>query len=96
MEVVLSCFDVTLWSTCLCQLVDHIGVLEVFRFMYNSRTGNAWIFLKLHEVVKTGVAFVLMLVELVLDLSLLWRLTEITGDSFIKKSHYLPIEVTLV
>ena len=74
MEVVLSCFDVTLWSTCLCQLVDHIGVLEVFRFMYNSRTGNASIFLKLHEVVKTGVAFVLMLVELLLDLSLLWRL----------------------
>ena len=60
----MSCFDVTLWSTCLCQLVDHIGVLEVFRFMYNSRAGNAWIFFKLHEVVKTGVAFVLMLVEL--------------------------------
>ena len=74
MEVVLSCFDVTLWSICLCQLVDHIGVMEVFRFMYNSRAGNARIFLKLHEVVKTGVAFVLMLVELLLDLSLLWRL----------------------
>ena len=74
MEVVLSCFDVTLWSICLCQLVDHIRVMEVFRFMYNSRAGNARIFLKLHEVVKTGVAFVLMLVELLLDLSLLWRL----------------------
>ena len=74
MEVVLSCFDVTLWSVCLCQLVDHIRVMEVFRFMYNSRAGNARIFLKLHEVVKTGVAFVLMLVELLLDLSLLWRL----------------------
>ena len=74
MEVVLSCFDVTLWSICLCQLVDHIGVMEVFRFMYNSRAGNARIFLKLHQVVKTGVAFVLMLVELLLDLSLLWRL----------------------
>ena len=74
MEVVLSCFDVTLWSICLCQLVVHIRVMEVFRFMYNSRAGNARIFLKLHEVVKTGVAFVLMLVELLLDLSLLWRL----------------------
>ena len=74
MEVVLSCFDVTLWSICLCQIVDHIRVMEVFRFMYNSRAGNARIFLKLHEVVKTGVAFVLMLVELLLDLSLLWRL----------------------
>ena len=74
MEVVLSSFDVTLWSICLCQLVDHIRVMEVFRFMYNSRAGNARIFLKLHEVVKTGVAFVLMLVELLLDLSLLWRL----------------------
>ena len=74
MEVVLSCFDVTLWAICLCQLVDHIRVMEVFRFMYNSRAGNARIFLKLHEVVKTGVAFVLMLVELLLDLSLLWRL----------------------
>ena len=59
---------------CLCQLVDQIRVMEVFRFMYNSRAGNARIFLKLHEVVKTGVAFVLMLVELLLDLSLLWRL----------------------
>ena len=74
MEVVLSCFDVTLWSICLCQLVDHIGAMEVFRFMYNSRAGNAQIFLKLHEVVKTGMAFVLMLVVLLLDLSLLWRL----------------------
>ena len=74
----MSCFDVTLWSICLCQLVFvsacGIGVMEVFRFMYNSRAGNARIFLKLHEVVKTGVAFVLMLVELLLDLSLLWRL----------------------
>ena len=74
MEVVLSCFDVTLWSVCLCQLVDHIRVMEVFRFMYNSRAGNARIFFKLHQVVKTGLAFLLMLVELLLDLSLLWRL----------------------
>ena len=70
MEVVLSCFDVTLWSICLCQLVDHIGAMEVFRFMYNSHAGNAQIFLKLHEVVE-GVAFVLMLVALLLDF---WRL----------------------
>ena len=43
--------------------------------MYNSRAGNARISLKLHEVVKKkGVAFVLMLVALLLDLSLLWRL----------------------
>ena len=42
--------------------------------MNNSHAGNVRIFLKLHEVVKTGVAFVLMLVELLLDLSLLWRL----------------------
>ena len=78
MEVVLSCFDVTLWSICLCQLVFvsacGIGVMEVFRFMYNSRAGNARIFFKLHQVVKTGLAFLLMLVELLLDLSLLWRL----------------------
>ena len=96
MEVVLSCFDVTLWSICLCQLVDHIRVMEVFRFMYNSRAGNARIFLKLHEVVKTGVAFVLMLVELLLDLSLLWRLKLLLNHwrFFIRKSHYLPIEVT--
>ena len=40
--------------------------------MYNGRAGNAQIFVTL--VVKTGVAFVLMLVELLLDLSLLWRL----------------------
>ena len=57
MEVVLSCFDVTLWSICLCQLVDHIRVMEVFRFMYNSRAGNARIFLKLHEVVETWLLY---------------------------------------
>lgn len=45
-----------------------------FQFMYNDRAGNAQIFVTLHEVVKTGVAFVLRLVELLLDLSLLWRL----------------------
>ena len=57
MEVVLSCFDVTLWSICLCQLVDHIRDMEVFRFMYNSRAGNARIFLKLHEVVETWLLY---------------------------------------
>lgn len=57
MEVVLSCFDVTLWPICLCQLVDHIRVMEVFRFMYNSRAGSARIFLKLHEVVETWLLY---------------------------------------
>ena len=57
MEVVLSCFDVTLWSICLCQLVDHNRVTEVFRFIYNSRAGNALIFLKLHGVVKTWLLY---------------------------------------
>ena len=42
--------------------------------MYNDRAGNAQIFVTQHEVVKTGVAFVLRLVELLLDLSLLRRL----------------------
>ena len=60
MEVALSCFDVTLWFIYLCLLVDHIGVLEVFRFRYNSHTDNGQIFV--------------MLAEFVLDLSLLWRL----------------------
>ena len=57
MEVVLSCFDVTLWSICLCQLVDHIRVMEVFWFVYNSRAGNARTFSKLHEVVKTWLLY---------------------------------------
>ena len=57
MEVVLSCFDVILWSICLCQLVDHIRVTEVFRFIYNSRAGNALIFLKLHGVIKTWLLY---------------------------------------
>ena len=60
MEVALSCFDVTLWFTYLCLLVDHIGVLEVFRSRYNSHTDNGQIFV--------------MLAEFFLDLSLLWRL----------------------
>ena len=53
--------------------MDHVGVVEVLRFRYNGHVGNGQIFVMLHEVVKTGVAFVLML-ELLLDLSLLWRL----------------------
>ena len=72
MEVVLSCFDVTL-NIYLCQLVDQSGVME-FKFRYNGKAGNGQIFVMLHEVVKTGATFVLILVELLLDLSLLWRL----------------------
>ena len=53
--------------------MDHIGVVKVLRFRYNGHAGNGQIFVMLHEVVKTGVAFVLM-PELLLDLSLLWRL----------------------
>ena len=45
-----------------------------FKFRYNGKAGNGQIFVMLHEVVKTGAAFVLILVELLLDLSLLWRL----------------------
>ena len=73
-EVALSCFDVTLWFIDLCLPVDHIGVLEVFRFRYNGHNGNGQVFEILHEVVKTGATFLLMLVEFLLDLSLLWRL----------------------
>ena len=57
----------------LCHLVDQSGVME-FKFRYNGKAGNGQIFVMLHEVVKTGAAFVLILVELLLDLSLLWRL----------------------
>ena len=31
----------------ICLLVDHIGVLEVFRFRYNSHTDNGQIFVML-------------------------------------------------
>ena len=57
--------------------MDHIGVLEIFRFRYNGQSDNGQIFVRQHEEVKTGavfVLFVLMLAELLLDLSLLWRL----------------------
>ena len=74
MEVALSCFDVTLWFIYLCLPVDHIGVLDVSRFRYNGHNGNGQVFEILHEVVKTDATFLLMLVEFLLDLSLLWRL----------------------
>ena len=45
----------------LCQLVDQSGVIE-FKFRYNGKAGNGQIFVMLHEVVKTGAAFVLILV----------------------------------
>ena len=57
----------------LCHLVDQSGVME-FKFRCNGKAGNGQIFVMLHEVVKTGAAFLLILVELLLDLSLLWRL----------------------
>ena len=46
-----------------CQLVDQSGVME-FKFRYNGKAGNGQIFVMLHQVVKTGAAFVLILVEL--------------------------------
>ena len=38
--------------------------MEVLRFRYNGYAGNGQIFVMLHEVVKTGAAFVLILVQL--------------------------------
>ena len=72
MEVVLSYFDVTLWIYICVSL--WIKWSYGFKFRYNGKAGNGQIFVMLHEVVKTGAAFVLILVELLLDLSLLWRL----------------------
>ena len=47
----------------LCHLVGQSGVME-FKFRYNGKAGNGQIFVMLHQVVKTGAAFVLILVEL--------------------------------
>ena len=53
-EVVLSCFDVTV-NIYLCQLVDQSGVME-FKFRFNGKAGNGQIFVMLH-----GAAFVLII-----------------------------------
>ena len=47
--------------------MDHIGVKEVFRFSCNGYAGNGQILLMLHKVIKMGAAFLLMLVEYLLD-----------------------------
>ena len=44
--------------------MHRFGAMQVLRFRYNGDAGNGQIFVMLHEVVKTGAAFVLMLVQL--------------------------------
>ena len=44
--------------------MHRFGAMEVLRFIYIGYAGNGQIFVMLHEVVKTGAAFVLMLVQL--------------------------------
>ena len=39
--------------------MDLVRVMEAFRFRYTGHVGNSLIFVVLHEVVETGVAFVL-------------------------------------
>ena len=40
MEVLQSCFDVSLLFIYLCLLVDRFGAMEVLRFRYNGYAGN--------------------------------------------------------
>ena len=67
-------------------------------FIFVSACGLYWSYGGFQVVVKMGAAFPLILVELLLDLSLLWILELLLNHwpSFIKRNHYLPIEVTMV